>query len=161
VVLGTYAKSHLFSTENLHFRAGPTISTLSTQHGVIGPMVCLDIGIPEVARLLCLKGAELLIAPSAWISLDKDLWALLLRSRALDNLAFVVGVNLAGVEGDLEYIGQSMVVGPRGNIIGSLDADEGILITTIDLDEVVTARRRAPRFTQRRPELYGPITEAY
>lgn len=63
-------------------------------------MVCLYIGIPEVARLLCLQGAELLIAPSAWINFDKDLWALLLRSRVLDNLAFVVGVNLAGVEGD-------------------------------------------------------------
>jgi len=157
-ILGVYAKSHLFSSENLHFREGPVIETLETRFGVIGPMICMDIGYPEVARILCLQGAQLLIAPSAWIKEDEDLWPLLLQSRALDNLAFMVGVNHSGTDGDLRYIGQSMVVNPRGHIINKLDSDEGILITTIDLDDVISARRRAPRFTLRRPELYRPIT---
>jgi len=160
-ILGTYAKTHLFSSEYLHFREGPTINIFQSQHGIFGPLICMDLGFPEVARLLCLQGAELLIACSAWISLDEDLWSLSLQARASDNMVFIVGVNLTGVEGDLEFIGQSMVVGPRGNIIDRLDTKEGILFTTIDLDEVVNARRRAPRFTQRRPELYAPISEAY
>jgi predicted amidohydrolase len=54
-----------------------------------------------------------------------------------------------------------MVIDPRGHIISSLDADEGILITTIDLDDVITSRHRAPRFMLRRPELYGRILDAY
>jgi predicted amidohydrolase len=159
-IVSIYAKSHLFSSENLHFRAGPVLGrALQTSCGVIGPMICMDIGYPEVARIQCLQGAELLIAPSAWIVEDGDLWELLLRSRALDNLAFVIGVNHAGVEGNLHYNGQSMVIDPRGHVINSLSADEGILITTIDLDEVAIARRRAPRFMLRRPELYEPITD--
>ncbi len=160
-ILGVYAKSHLFSNENLHFREGPVIEALETRFGVIGPMICMDIGYPEVARILCLQGAQLVIAPSAWIKEDEDLWPLLLQSRALDNLAFVVGVNHSGSEGNLRYIGQSMVVDPRGHIINKLDSDEGILITRIDLDDVISARRRAPRFTLRRPELYRQISDTY
>jgi predicted amidohydrolase len=160
-ILDTYAKTHLFFKEHVNFREGPVLKVIKTRYGIIGPMICMDGGYPEVARILCLQGAEVLINPSAWIQEDGDLWALMLQSRALDNLAFVVGVNHAGAEGDIHYIGQSMVVEPRGHIINRLDAEEGILITTIDLDEVITARHRAPRLMLRRPELYGKLSDAY
>jgi predicted amidohydrolase len=158
-VLGTYAKSHLFATEKLHFRQGASLKTLDLEFGKLGPMICMDIGYPEIARVLCLQGAELLIAPSAWITLDEDIWPLHLQSRALDNIAFVAGVNRVGVEGDLHFIGQSMLVDPRGHILASLDERHGMLVVTIDLDEVSKARRIAPRWTGRRPELYGPVAD--
>lgn len=160
-ILRTYAKSHLFSGENLHFRSGASLEILSIERGVIGPMICMDIGYPEVARLLSLQGAELLIAPSAWIKEDEDLWALHLRARALDNLAFVAGINRIGVEGDLNFIGQTMIVNPRGHIMAELGREEDMLVTTIDLDEVTSARRQALHWTGRRPELYGPIASSY
>ncbi len=160
-ILDTYAKNHLFFKEHVNFREGPEIKVIKTRYGIIGPMICMDGAYPELARILCMMGAELLIDPSAWIKEDEDLWPLTLQSRALDNIVFVVGVNHSGVEGNIHYIGQSMVVDPRGHIISSLDADEGILITTIDLDDVITARHRAPRFMLRRPELYGRILDAY
>jgi len=158
-VLGTYAKSHLFASENLHFRAGTSLNVFKTQYGVIGPMICMDIGFPEVARILSLQGAELLIAPSAWIREDGDIWPLLIKSRALDNIAFVAGINRVGTEGNLHFIGQSLVAGPRGNILAELGSEEDILLTTIDMEELTDARRRAPRFTGRRPELYSPISD--
>ena len=158
-VLRTYAKSHLFSSENLHFRPGASVSILNTEHGVIGPMICMDIGYPEVARILSLQGAELLLAPSAWIREDEDLWPLHLRARALDNLAFVAGINRVGDEGDLHFIGQTMLVDPRGHVLAKLGSAEDILMATIDLGEVVTARRRALHWTGRRPELYGSISD--
>ncbi len=157
-VIDTYAKSHLFANERFHFRRGDTLSVYQTRFGKLGLLVCYDIGFPEVARIVSLEGAELLLAPAAWIVEDQDLWALHLRARALDNLVFVAGINRSGIEGNLHYIGQSMVVNPRGHIVGSLDNDqEGMLVTTIDLDEVTTARRRALHWTDRRPELYGPL----
>lgn len=122
-------------------------------------MICMDIGYPEVARILSLQGAELLLAPSAWITEDEDLWALHLRARALDNLAFVAGINRVGSEGNLHFIGQSMVVNPRGHIVSQLNGEEGMLVTTIDLDEISLARRRALHWTGRRPELYGTIAD--
>ncbi len=158
-VLRTYAKSHLFSSENLHFRPGASLEILQTKYGLIGPMICMDIGYPEVARILSLQGAELLLAPSAWIKEDEDLWPLHLRARALDNLAFVVGINRVGDEGNLHFIGQSMIVNPRGHILAELAGSEDILVTAIDLDDVSTARRRALHWTGRRPELYRSISD--
>ncbi len=158
-ILGTYAKSHLFSTENLHFRPGVLPRVFDTRFGRVGPMICMDIGFPEVARILCLGGAELLVAPSAWILEDADIWPRLLQSRALDNIAFVAGVNRTGPEGNLRFIGHSMLVDPRGAILAELDDREGILVSSIDLDLLTAARRRAPRFTGRRPELYGAISD--
>jgi predicted amidohydrolase len=155
----TYAKSHLFSAENLHFRPGSKLEVWPTRLGKIGPMICMDIGYPEVARILGRQGAELLIAPSCWIDLDADIWPLHLQARALDNLAFVAGCNRVGSEGELNFIGQSMLVGPRGNILARLGDREDILYAALDLDEVPYARRRALHWTLRRPELYKPISE--
>lgn len=158
-LLRIYAKSHLFSGEHLHYRPGAEIRALSVEQGTFGPMICMDIGYPEVGRLLALQGAELFYAPSNWILEDQDLWPVHLQARALDNLAFMVGVNRVGTEGNLCFIGQSMVVNPRGHILARLDEHEGMLVTTIDLDEVTWARRRALHWTGRRPELYGPIAD--
>lgn len=159
LLLHTYAKSHLFSTENLYYRPGPSLETLRMSWGMLGPMICMDIGYPEVARVLTLQGAELLIAPSCWIREDEDIWPVHLQARALDNLAFVAGINRVGVEGNLQYIGRSMLVDPRGHILCSLDEQEDMLITTIDLGDVSRARRRALHWTGRRPELYSPIAD--
>jgi predicted amidohydrolase len=156
-ILTSYAKAHLFSNEHLHFRTGDTIEVVPTQYGPVGPMICMDIGYPEVGRLLALQGAELLIAPSAWIRQDADIWGLHLQARALDNFIFVAGVNRVGIEGNLDFVGRSMIVNPRGHILAELDGNEGTLIATIDLDEVTSARRRAMHLTGRRPELYGPL----
>jgi predicted amidohydrolase len=155
----TYAKSHLFSAENLHFRPGAELRILEINKGVIGLMICMDIGYPEVARILCLRGAELLIAPSAWIKEDEDIWPLHLKARALDNFVYMAGINRVGNEGDLNFIGQSMLVGPRGQVLAQLGGHEDIMLATINLDEVAEARRRALHWTGRRPELYGPIAD--
>ena len=158
-ILRTYAKSHLFSSENLFFRAGPSLETLKTNWGILGPMICMDIGYPEVARVLTLQGAELLIAPSCWIKEDEDIWPVHLQARALDSLAFVAGINRVGAEGNLRFIGRSMIVDPRGHILHSLEEQEDMLIATIDLADVSKARRRALHWTGRRPELYGQIAD--
>lgn len=160
-LIDIYAKSHLFSGENLHFRAGDIIKPFNTEFGMVGPMICMDIGYPEVARTLCLQGAELLIAPSAWIAEDEYLWKLQVRARAVDNFVFVAAVDRIGKEGNLRYIGQSMVVNPRGEIIAELGEKEDLLICEINLDEVSMARRRAMHLTGRRPDLYHLISSSY
>jgi predicted amidohydrolase len=119
----------------------------------------MDIGYPEVARILSLQGAELLIAPSAWIKEDEDIWPIHLQARALDSLAFVAGINRTGTEGNLHFVGQSMLVNPRGHVLARLGEAEEILIHTIDLGDVSKARRQALHWTGRRPELYGPIAD--
>ncbi len=160
-IIDIYAKSHVFLSERCHFALGDTLPVYETEFGKLGILICYDLCFPEAARILSLKGAELLLAPSAWGRLDEMQWPIHLRARALDNLVFVAGVNRAGIEGDLHFIGQSMVVHPLGNVLAQLDSDqEGMFVTTIDLDEVAAARRRSDHWFDRRPELYGLIADA-
>ncbi len=159
-VVDTYAKTHMYTTERKYFSFGHTSSVYETEFGKIGIMICYELCFPEVARILALKGAEVVIAPAAWGTLDELQWPIHVRARALENLIFAAAVNRAGVEGNLHYIGQSMVVHPLGNILGHLDNDqENMLVTTIDLAEVASARRRSKHWVDRRPELYKLLAD--
>lgn len=156
--IATYAKTHMYTTERRYFSFGHQLQVHETEFGKLGIMICYELCFPEVARILALRGAEVLLAPAAWGRLDEIQWPIHLRARALENLVFAAGVNRAGVEGDLHYIGQTMMVHPLGNVVGHLDTDqEDMLVTTVDLDEVAAARRRSEHWTDRRPELYAPI----
>jgi predicted amidohydrolase len=159
VEIHTYAKTHLSPNESSHYRPGPSLEAIKTHWGMLGVMICTDIGYPEAARVLTLQGANLLIAPSCWTKEDEDIWPVHLQARALDNLAFMAGVNRVGAEGKLHFIGRSMLVDPRGQILCGLEGKEDILFATIDLAEVTRARRRAYHWTGRRPELYHPIAD--
>ncbi len=159
-VVDTYAKSHMFATERRHFTFGNDLQVYDTEFGKLGILICYELCFPEVARILALKGAEVLLAPAAWGRLDEMQWPIHLRARALENLVFAAAVNRAGVEGDLHFIGQSMVVHPLGNVLAQADTDqEEMIVTTIDLDEVGAARRRSDHWFDRRPELYRLIAE--
>ena len=159
-VVDTYAKTHMYTTERRYFSFGHQSPVYETEFGKIGIMICYELCFPEVARILAIKGAEVVIAPAAWGALDEMQWPIHVRARALENLIFVAAVNRAGVEDNLHYIGQSMVVHPLGNMVGHLDTDqEEMLVTTIDLDEIAAARRRSEHWVDRRPELYGLIAD--
>jgi predicted amidohydrolase len=159
-VVDTYAKTHMYTTERRYFSFGHQSPVYETEFGKIGIMICYELCFPEVARILALKGAEVLIAPAAWGTLDEMQWPIHVRARALENLVFMSAVNRAGVEGNLHYIGQSMVVHPLGNIAGHLDTDqEEMVVTTINLDQVAAARKRSEHWVDRRPELYKLIAD--
>ena len=98
-ILGVYDKNHLWAMERFYFRPGEAYPVFDTKYGRIGVMVCYDIGFPEVARILTLKGAEILFCPSAWTILDRDMWNLNIPQRALENNLFVAGINRYGQEG--------------------------------------------------------------
>lgn len=158
--IDTYAKTHMYTTERKYFSFGHQPKLYETEFGKIGIMICYELCFPEIARILALKGAEVVIAAAAWGTLDELQWPIHVRARALENLIFAAAVNRAGVEGNLHYIGQSMIVHPLGNILGHLDNDqEHVLVTAIDLDEVASARRRSEHWVDRRPELYQLISD--
>ena len=158
--IATYAKTHMYMTERKYFSFGQQSQVFDSEFGKVGILICYELCFPEVARILALKGAEVILAPAAWGTLDEMQWPLYVRTRALENLIFTAAVNRAGVEGNLHYIGQSMVVHPLGNILGHLDTDqEQMLVTTVDLDQIAAARKRSEHWVDRRPELYGLIAD--
>lgn len=94
------------------FRAGTESPIFTTKIGKIGIMVCYDTFFPEIARLLTLKGADLLVSISGSPSFEKDIFEPIVKVRAMENTTWLAYCNLAGNEGNISYWGGSFVVGP-------------------------------------------------
>ena len=152
-IIGSYAKMHAFGSEGRWFSRGHALPVFDVLGVRLGVMICYDAGFPEVARSLAIRGAELLVVPAAWIDSDEDLWQLNIPSRALDNLVFAAGVNRVGEEGSLAFIGRSLIVGPRGQVLAQAAKwSEEILTYRLDLDQVQMARSQVGYWRDRRPD---------
>lgn len=155
---GVYDKQHLWALERFYFRAGEGSPVFDTDFGRLGILVCYDLGFPEVARMLALQGAEILISPSAWCAEDMDVWDINVPARALENTTFVAAVNRFGREGFLFMPGHTKVCNPRGQVIAELaEESEGVLSVEIDVSDVVLHRTSSPYLRDRRPELYDLV----
>ncbi len=154
-VLGIYEKTHLWMNEQLYFKPGNSFPVFSTKYGKIGVMICYDLSFPEVARILTMKGAEIILCPAAWEINSKNLWNRGLEQRAVENTVFVAGVNRVGVEGDLHLCGSSKVCNPCGEVlVTSKESIEEIIYCTLDMREILDARAKLPHLKDRKPELY-------
>jgi omega-amidase len=155
-VAGSYRKLHLFSLmgEDRSLDAGDSFLVLDTSVGRIGVMICYDLRFPELARRLALEGAEIITVPGEWPKPREEHWRTLLRARAIENQLFVIAANCCGVVGKLDFFGQSLVIGPKGEILaeGGYQSAE----PTADLDplEMVRWRESITCFQDRRPECY-------
>lgn len=159
-VQGSFDKVHLWALERFYFRSGNEFPVFETEFGKVGIIICYDLGFPEAARILALRGAELIVCPSAWCVEDMDVWHTNVPCRALENTCFVAAVNRFGREGDDLYMpGHSMVCNPRGHKIAYVeDEAETILYADIDFDEVRTHRVTSPYLRDRRPDAYDGVT---
>lgn len=169
-ILGLYRKTHLFDAPNRHdippgiveskkVAAGDRLDVYGTNLGRIGLSVCSDLRFPEVYREMALKGAEILVCASAFLSPRYDHWEFFLRARATENQCFVVASGQYGKEpkSGLAFVGRSMIVDPWGVIVATASDDEGVVTAEIDLAYIETVRERYPLMRQRRPELYSAL----
>lgn len=163
--IGKHRKLHLFDIninkgqsfkESDAVTAGKSVTIVETQFGKIGVALCYDIRFPELSRKMVLKGAKMLVYPAAFnMTTGPVHWELLFRSRAVDNQVFTVGCAPARDE-ESNYItyGHSIVVSPWGDVVGSLNEEEGFLMGVVDFTEVERMREQLPLLKHRRPELY-------
>lgn len=158
-----YRKTHLFSFvgEDRHLAPGEALTLAQTPWGPVGLAVCYDIRFPELFRVYGLRGARLVLVPTAFPYPRLEHWKVLVRARAIENQVFVAGVNQVGSEGpeaqgNVVYFGTSTVVGPWGEVLAEGgEADEALLTVELDLDAVEAARAKMRVFQDRRPDLYG------
>jgi predicted amidohydrolase len=157
-VLARYDKIHLFSVtgENGYFSSGDRIVAKVWKNIKIGFAVCFDLRFPEMIRLLCVKGVELLLVSAQW-PLDRiDHFRDLVRVRAMENQMFVAACNSCGEDqSGLVLGGGSLVADPSGRIVRKLGADEGVLSVEISLNEVARIREDFPVVTSRRRDIFG------
>ena len=148
---GTYQKVHLFSPggENLYFQPGDTISKFFWQGGCVVPLICYDLRFPELFRSALSLGAELYVIIANWPAPREDHWITLLRARAIENQAFVAGVNRCGRDPQCEYSGRSLIIGPDGRILAQAGRAEEVVWAEIDWDDVREYRIRFPVLADR------------
>ena len=123
-LLGNYNKVHLRGEERMAFREGFKFPVISTEIGNIGLLLGWDLAFPEVARSLALEGSELLLVMVNWEKRYMDEYRTLLKARAFENGIYVAGSNRVGEDVTLAFGGESMIVGPRGEVLTSLVAEK-------------------------------------
>jgi len=171
-LLGIYRKSHIPDgpgyEEKFYFRPGNTgFKVWTTRFGKVGAGICWDQWYPECARVLMLMGAELLLYPTAIGTepenpgLDtKDLWQRAMVGHAVSNVVPVVAANRIGTEGDQTFYGHSFIADHRGEKVAELGrTDTGFITADLDLAEIRRNRASFGFFRDRRPDLYGLISE--
>jgi N-carbamoylputrescine amidase len=183
-IAGKYRKMHIPDDpayyEKFYFTPGDLgFEPIKTTIGNLGVLICWDQWYPEAARIMVLKGAELLIYPTAigWEFTDsleekerqKEAWMISQRGHAVANGLHVISVNRVGHEADpsgatngIQFWGNSFVAGPQGEIIAKAsDLNEDLLVVEIDLSGTETVRRMWPFFRDRRIDAFGDIVNRW
>ncbi len=160
-IIAQYRKLHLYDAfnmqESLNVLAGTEIPPLVEVAGLkVGMLTCYDLRFPELPRRLALDGADVLVAPSAWVRgpLKEMHWQVLSQARALENTCYLVAVGECGPRN----IGASMAIDPLGVIIARAAETDALVFADIDTARLAQARQALPVLQNRRfarPELAG------
>jgi len=122
------------------YTAGDELPVFETPLGTIGLLVCSEVYVPELSRILALKGAELILIPAGRVVDFNENWLTLVRARAIENLAITATtMNLIGSEG------MAMIASPERVLAQS--TEEGLLVAEIDLERVRALRSIAPKIS--------------
>lgn len=182
-IAGTYRKMHIPDDpayyEKFYFTPGDLgFEPVQTSVGKLGVQVCWDQWYPEGARLMALKGAELLIYPTAigWESSDGDdekerqldAWVTVQRGHAIANGLPLIAVNRVGHEPDpsgmtngIRFWGNSFAAGPQGEIIARAGTEEENMVVEIDMGRSEDVRRWWPFLRDRRIDEFGQLTRRF
>jgi predicted amidohydrolase len=139
-MLKRFAKIHPFRHEQEVHTPGSEVATFSWAGFEIAPLVCYDLRFPESFRAAARMGASLMVVIANWPVARIDHWVTLLRARAIENQAYVIGVNRCGRDPELVYTGRSLVVDPHGAVL--VDAEDGEKVVSAWLDPVVVSKWR-------------------
>lgn len=156
-VLGTYQKIHLWDEESKYFSAGDSYPVWKTDIGNIAIMICYDTEFPETSRILALRGADMILAPTANMSPLEHFQEILIQCRAAENQCFVATTNRIGTEEANYFFGHSAAADPFGKLLWLADSEESGDMVEFDLKRIREARQFADYLRDRRPHLYGDL----
>ena len=168
-----HRKMHLFDIDvagGQRFResdtltAGSDVTVFDTPWGKMGLCICFDLRFQELARLMTLEGAQVLLVPAAFnMTTGPAHWELLFRQRAVDTQCFTVGTSPARDE-TASYVawGHSIVCDPWGTVLHTCGHGEEVSVTDLDLSRVDAVRRQLPLLSARRTDVYTlrPVHDA-
>ncbi len=162
-IIGKYRKIHLFDAasykESAYVEPGDTMCIVDTDFGKMGVMVCYDLRFPELARSMCLQGADFIVCPAEFPSGQPlpprvDDWDILVRSTALTNLTYVVAANQFGLVHKDAPFGRSCITDPRGVVVAAAQGRNCVVYGSIDLEYQKQTRKNLAVWENRKPEIY-------
>lgn len=163
-VVARYAKLHPFGfgREPERFRGGDALVSLDWCAGDevlrVSPLICYDLRFPEVFRLCAIRlGAQAFILGANWPDARHAHWRALLMARAIENQAYVVGVNRCGRDPHLNYPGGSIIISPEGEILAEAGPGQEIISATVSPQSVISWRNSFGALRDVRPGLLGEL----
>ena len=144
--IARYAKIHPFTLggELENYSRGKSIEAFEWNGLKVTPFICYDLRFPEIFRTAVRAGAQMFVVIANWPNKREQHWVTLLQARAIENLAYVVGVNRAGADPQLVYPGRSLIIDPHGKILADAGQPAGIISAEIDAGVVRNWRRDFP-----------------
>tara|TARA_Y100001970_G_C14202657_1_gene842065 strand:- start:423 stop:1274 length:852 start_codon:yes stop_codon:yes gene_type:complete len=168
-VLASYRKIHLpyLGVDRFTSYGDKEFSVVSMGGVNIGLNICYDAGFPEVARILTLLGAELIVLSTNWPPPAKCIAENVIRTRAMENGVYYIAVNRVGSENGNQFIGASSICSPNGDVLALAGPDEEVVLYA-DIDPLKASNKlrvhegadhMTNRIADRRPEMYSKIVE--
>lgn len=156
--LANYRKVHLYGEmERAMFSPGNAPPTLVDLHGIrLGSLICYDVEFPEAVRYLALRGAELVVVPTALMEPVRFIPETLVPTRAWENQIFMAYANRCGEENGMRYVGLSSIVAPDGGILAKAGNAEELLFADVQPRDYAQSRKDNPYLLDCRRELFPP-----
>ncbi len=157
--LCSYGKIHpaaFFGEDKVH-KPGDQVEVFPLNDFRVCPLVCYDLRFPELFRIGMQKGANLFIVIACWPKERIDHWVSLLKARAIENQAYVVGVNRVGSDPETEFGGRSLVIDPMGETLADAGMDESVAQAELDLSRLDAWREKFPVLKHARPDFLPEI----
>jgi omega-amidase len=146
-----YAKIHPFSYAGEHERydAGTEFVTVDVEGLRVSPFVCYDLRFADEFWAVG-PGTDLYVVVANWPEPRREHWRTLLRARAIENQAYVLGVNRVGAVKDLNHVGDSAIIDPLGRTLTEASIGEAVLVADVAAEQVVAVRETLPFLRDRR-----------
>lgn len=153
-----YDKIHPFSLAGEHevYAAGEALHTVQVEGLRVTPVICYDLRFAELFRARAAQ-TDLFLVPASWPDTRRMHWQTLLRARAIENQAYVLGVNRVGAGDGLVYRGDSQLIDPWGEVQEIAPGEAGLLIGEVSAARVQTLREGFSFLADRKAQLYGRL----
>jgi predicted amidohydrolase len=151
-----YCKLHPFTLggEDQNYARGDETCSFTCGPFRVAPFICYDLRFPEIFRHQTRLGAQLLVVIANWPSPRDAHWQMLLRARAIENQAYVIGVNRVGNDPKLHYLGHSQIIDPRGEVLALAGEGPDLIAANLQVEVLQKYREQYPFLRDMREEYF-------